>query len=217
MGKPVVGWKVGGIPPALRETLGERWTLGPIFAGTIVESQRSGNILPCIAGGFGAFEAELIVRVAADLNPNRTEFDTAYAESLIGAVFYGVEFAGSPLSGLPGIGPLASIASFGSNLGLCLCDPVESWDDQRLSGEQYYVTINGSLVGQSGLNERLLGQLAFACETSLKLGRPLKAGNYVTTGAITGVHQIEVGDRITLRIEGSEGVREHDFVATAMG
>jgi 2-keto-4-pentenoate hydratase len=42
----------------------------------------------------------------------------------------------------------------------------------------------------------------FALNKCAELGRPLRAGDVISTGAITGVHDIKVGQRSRLVFEG---------------
>ncbi len=64
----VAGWKIGLIAPALREKFGAARIAGPIFAPRI-QIYRPGSVAKAafIPGGFGALEAEFVLRLSADI------------------------------------------------------------------------------------------------------------------------------------------------------
>ncbi|ANC93247.2 2-keto-4-pentenoate hydratase [Azospirillum humicireducens] len=200
----VVGWKVARVPPALEETLGAMRYIGPIFAGTVVTADGGPLSFPVIPGGFGAVEAEFAVRIAADAPADKLDYSPAEAAAFIAAIHAVIEVAGGPLAPVNELGPTASTAVFGNNTGLIVGEEivgaVEGADALRAE-----VLIDGQSVGV-GSSAKLPGgipaALAVALGMAARLGRPLKAGQLVSTGALTGVHSIAIGQQARIAFTG---------------
>ncbi|PWC34568.1 2-keto-4-pentenoate hydratase [Azospirillum sp. TSO35-2] len=200
----VAGWKVARVPPALEETLGAMRYIGPIFAGTVGRAEGGPLSFPVIRGGFGAVEAEFAVRIAADAPADKRDYSPAEAAAFIAAVHAAIEVAGGPLASVNALGPTASTAVFGNNNGLIVGEEiiggVEGADALRAE-----VLIDGQSVGV-GSAAKLPGGIAAAVAVALgmaaRLGRPLKAGQWVSTGALTGVHAVAIGQSARVAFTG---------------
>ena len=200
----VAGWKVARVPPALEETLGAMRYIGPIFARTVSAADGGPLSFPVIPGGFGAVEAEFAVRIAADAPADKLDYSPAEAAAFIAAVHAAIEVAGGPLAPVNTLGPTASTSVFGNNTGLIVGEEivggVEGADALRAE-----VLIDGQSVGV-GSAAKLPGGIAAAVAVALgmaaRLGRPLKAGNWVSTGALTGVHSIAIGQQARVTFTG---------------
>ncbi|CBS91265.1 2-keto-4-pentenoate hydratase [Azospirillum lipoferum] len=200
----VAGWKVARVPPALEEALGAMRYIGPIFAGTVTTADGGPLSFPVIPGGFGAVEAEFAVRIAADAPADKLDYSPAEAAAFIAAVHAVIEVAGGPLAPVNELGPTASTAVFGNNTGLIVGEEivggVEGADALRAE-----VLIDGQSVGV-GSSAKLPGGIAAALAVALgmaaRLGRPLKAGQLVSTGALTGVHSIAIGQQARIAFTG---------------
>ncbi len=200
----VAGWKVARVPPALEEALGAMRYIGPIFAGTVAAADGGSLNFPVIPGGFGAVEAEFAVRIAADAPADKLDYSPAEAAAFIAAVHAAVEVAGGPLAPVNELGPTASTAVFGNNTGLIVGEEIvggiEGADSLRAE-----VLIDGQSVGV-GSAAKLPGGIAAAVAVALgmavRLGRPLKAGQWVSTGALTGVHSIAIGQQARIAFTG---------------
>ena len=192
------------MPPALEEALGAIRFIGPVFAGTVVLSGGGPLSFPVIAGGFGAVEAEFAVRIAADAPADKLDYSPAEAAAFIDAVHAAIEVAGGPLAPVNDLGPTASTAVFGNNTGLIVGEEivgaVEGADILRAE-----VLIDGQSVGV-GSAAKLPGGIPAAVAVALgmaaRLGRPLKAGQWVSTGALTGVHSIAIGQEARICFTG---------------
>jgi 2-keto-4-pentenoate hydratase len=191
----VQGWKVGRIDGDLARVLGEDRFVGPIFKQSVIEDQAAAAF-PVIERGFGAFEAEFVVKLAHDAPIDHQSWAIEDVRALVGALHIGIEVAGSPLSSINVLGPLATIAGFGNNAGLLLGPAVANWDALTLDQLTCEVMIDGEIVGKASARTLPGGPLSafiFALEKTAALGRPLKAGQFICTGAITGVHPFEIG------------------------
>lgn len=197
-GDDIAGWKVGRINGPLATSLGADRFAGPIFAGTIAQAVDGQAPFPMIAAGFGAFEAELLVRIAADAPSDQLLWSVDEARALVGALHVGVEVAGSALSTIHALGPLASIAGFGNNMALIVGPAVTDWQSLSFDDVHCRTSMNGVDVKQAAASAIPGGPftaLAFLLEQTARMGHPLRAGQWVSTGAITGVHAVQIGER----------------------
>lgn len=192
----VVGWKVGYIAPAQRLDRDVR-LLGPIFAGNVRDAAAGAVIeFPVIDGGFSAVEGEFVFRLGADAPADKTQWSAAEAAALVAAMHIGVEIAGSPLATINALGPRVIVSDFGNNAALLLGAEVANW--QSLDEATLVVTtfIENAEVGKgsaASIDGGPLAALAFALSRNARRGRPLRAGDLITTGAVTGVHDILKG------------------------
>ena len=199
----VVGWKVGRIPAELQAELKALRVMGPIFSRHVVQAT-PGRPTPvhCIPGGFAAVEAEYIYRIGRDAPTGKTEWTPEEALDYVETELVGVEFAGSPLATINVLGPRVVAADFGNNAGLILGPEIPNWRTRTDDGPPCAAYVDGVLVGQ-GSPASLPGgppaSLAFLLGVCAGRGRPLKRGQLVTTGAASGIHDIEAGQpaRIT--------------------
>lgn len=205
----VVGWKVGGVPPAQQPALGIHRLAGAIFAGNVWTVGDAPTPLPAIEGGFAAVEAEFIARIGADADPAKTDWTVEEAADQIDAVFIGVELAGSPLSAINDLGSAVVASDFGNNGGLVIGPELTDWRD-RMDAIKVETIIDGVSVGTGGslsLAGGALESVRFLLEHCARWGRPLTAGTLVSTGAVTGVHRIYAGSESTCVFEGVGEVR----------
>lgn len=199
----VVGWKVGRIPPELQAELGAERVNGPIFARHVwAADPAEPTALPVIPGGFAAVEAEYVYRLARDVPAGKVDWTPAEALDYVDEMLVGVEFAASPLATINVLGPRVVASDFGNNRALILGKVVPGWRDRPQDVPPCAAWVAGVLAGE-GSPASIPGgppaSLAFLLSATCARGRPLKAGHYVTTGAASGIHDIEVGQpaRIT--------------------
>lgn len=193
----IAGWKVGRLSPDLAARHGFDRFIGPIFAESI-DSLRTGQPtpFPMIAGGFAAFEAEIVLTLGEDADPARLEWTLEDARTLVSGMNIGIEVAGSSLSTINGLGSIANISGFGNNLGLILGAEIEDWRDRSEESLTCRTTIDGVLAGEgraAGLPGGIMTGLAYALGQAARLGHPMKAGMLISTGAVTGVHVVTAG------------------------
>lgn len=199
----IVGWKVARIGPAFARQFPEERLVGPVFSRNL-HFARIGQIVdfPVIDGGFGAVEAEIVLRVNEDAPVDKKEWSIDEAAELVRSFHLGVETAVSPLATLNDLGPGAVISDFGNNWGVIVGASIGEW---RSIEEIVALTfIDDGFVGRGTafIRQGALGALAFALSKCASRGRPLRAGDYISTGAITGVHDIRSGQQSRLVFEG---------------
>jgi 2-keto-4-pentenoate hydratase len=98
------------------------------------------------------------------------------------------------------------VADFGNNHGLILGPEVPNWRVQLEGGLSCETFIEGQSVGKGGASTALdgpLDALAFLLGHLAQRGKPLRAGQLVSTGAVTGVHDIRIGQRSRVSFNGS--------------
>lgn len=199
----LAGWKVARIPPAQQTLYRDERLIGPAFAPN-VRVAASGAVVDCpvFDGGFAAVEAEIVIVVGRDAPPDKLDWSIDEAQELVGEVCIGIEVASSPLSTLNELGAGAVISDFGNNWGIVIGGAVSGWRTL------YEVTarsfIDDEFVGRgvTSMRHGPLGALAFTLANCARRGRPLQAGAVITTGMITGVHDIRPGQRSRHEFEG---------------
>ena len=198
----VAGWKVGRIPLELQASLNAERVMGPVFRGNVSRAAETPTPVFAIAGGFAAVEAEYIYRMGEDAPAGKTDWTPQAALALVEEELVGVEFAGSPLATINILGPRVVAADFGNNAGLILGRTIPDWRNRTDDWPPCEAWVDGKLVGRgapSSLPGGPAASLAFLMNAVAARGRPLKRGQLVTTGAASGIHDIEAGQtaRIT--------------------
>jgi 2-keto-4-pentenoate hydratase len=196
--EPVAGWKVGRIHPPLSETLGANRLAGPAFTGMVHPADMRGEGL-IFADGFGAAEAEFLFRIGTPPRPDQTSFDLEEVAGLIDAVHIGIEIASSPLPTINSLGPAVTISDFGNNNGILIGAAVDEWADGAYADQEVVVRIDGEPIGSgraSAFPDGPLGSVRFLIENVVRRGFVLQAGWWISTGAITGVHQVRIGQSV---------------------
>jgi 2-keto-4-pentenoate hydratase len=191
----LIGWKVGAIAPPWRHIFGTDRLAGAIFEAGL--RQAGGEVeFPVFVRGFAAVEAEVVLRISHDAPAGKVDWIEREAQALVGAIHIGIETAGSPLATINELGPTAIAADFGNNAGLILGPEIRDWAAQPLRSLAVLTRIDGEIVGRGDVtvpSRGAIGALQFLAGQTARMGRPLKAGMLVSTGAITGVHDIKVG------------------------
>lgn len=201
----IAGWKIGLVPPHLRERLGSDRVAGPIWSRAVWKAEGVVEF-PVFAGGFAAVEAEFVFRMKADAPAGKTDWTDDEAAELVGALHIGVETAGSPMAFINELGSTVVASDFGNNAGLIIGPEVRNWR-ARLGELTAKTEIEGKVVGEgtaSSLPGGPLAGLRFLLAHLAQRNRPLQAGQYVSTGAVTGVHDIIAGQSSRLSF-GADG------------
>jgi 2-keto-4-pentenoate hydratase len=211
----VGGWKVGSIRPDLARTLGQNRLIGPIFSKAIRRVD-SGKCMEfrTFEGGFAAAEPEYVLQIGKDAEAGKSGWTADEARELVCAVFQGVEIAGSPFSAINDLGPAVVVSDFGNNDGLFLGAEVKNWRSRPLAEWRSRLYIDDRLTGEGSVEDLVGGpfeSLRFALEQVARMGRSIREGDFISTGAITGVHRVHAGQRIRAEFDTGETV---DCLAT---
>lgn len=193
----IAGWKVGWIPEPWSSKFGAERLVGPIFSRGVRRCGGESVVdAPVFAHGFAAVEAEFVIELAQDAPAAMTDWTAEAARRLVKTMFIGIEIASSPLQNINDFGPAVVTSDFGNNAGLLLGAEIADWQARPLESLTCETRIDGAVVGR-GTAESVSGgplsALAFALNVNSRRGRPLRAGDFVSTGAATGVHSITAG------------------------
>jgi len=197
--KPVIGWKIGRVLPPLSERFGVDRLAGPIF---VSEPAVDDAAMPVFAQGFAAGEAEFLLRIGRRPPQGQARFTLDEAADLIEAVHVGIEIASSPLAPINRLGAIAVISDFGNNNGLLVGPAVPDW---RSGGfEQWPVTtsIDGAEAGSgraSAFPDGTIGAARFLFELMAGREIALEPGQWISSGAVAGVHHAFAGQTVEAR------------------
>jgi 2-keto-4-pentenoate hydratase len=198
----IVGWKVARIAPELRARLGTERLAGPVFRRSVRRAAGHAIVeFPVFENGFAAVEAEFIVSLGADAPAHKLDWTIAEAAGIAAEMHIGVETAGSPLATINELGPTAIAADFGNNSGVILGPAVRGWRERAFAAPLTVTCIEDRVAGrgQPGAPAgAALESLRFLLEHCARRGRPLRAGHLITTGALTGVHDICAGQSASI-------------------
>jgi len=208
--RPVIGWKIGRLAPDKQPLHGTERLAGPVF-DTVFKPAQGRVDVPVFTGGFAAVEAEYVFRVAHDADPSKTDYSETEALFLVDAMFAGIEMAGSPLATINKLGPTVVASDFGNNFGLILGPKlldltpdmaVSGFQPEALQAFRAVTEIDGAVVGEGGLFTMPGGPLkaiAWLAGALAARGRPLRAGQLISSGATTGIHDIMAGQSSRVR------------------
>jgi 2-keto-4-pentenoate hydratase len=192
---PVRGWKVGRIPPALIKVLGAERVAGPVLRIAELDGDVPGKAA-IFEGGAGAIEAEVMLRLRAV--PDRLTGGDDGA-TWVDEIRAGFEVASSPAPDVHDHAPYGIIADIGINNGLLLGPRLDIDDFATLAVE---TQIDGATVGTGRAIDVLdgpWGSLNFLVDLHRRGVIELKPGQWISAGAITGVHPIGIGGTATAR------------------
>ncbi len=203
------GWKIGLVPPPLRAELGAERLSGPIFSRAVWRDAGTPLPVPVFQGGFAAVEAEFVFRLSQDM-PAEGEINDEALAALAGALHIGVEMAGSPLATINELGPRVVVSDFGNNAGLVLGPEIPGWRALAWADMPTRTLIDGAEVGTgqaSSFPDGAIGAARFLFELMAKRGIALKPGQWISSGAVTGVHDAKPGQHVEARFGGRYTLR----------
>jgi 2-keto-4-pentenoate hydratase len=212
----VAGWKVARVPPQQQPKYAEERLIGPVFAPNVRVAE-PGRIVECpvFEGGFAAVEAEIVICVGRDAPRDKVDWTLDEAADFVGELCIGIEIASSPLATLNALGAGAVVSDFGNNWGVVVGAAVSDW--RALYEVTALSYVDDELVGRgvTSMRHGPIGALAFTLAKCARRGRPLQAGAVISTGMITGVHDIRPGQRSRHVFQGLGEVGCHAVRATA--
>ncbi|MGK6355826.1 2-keto-4-pentenoate hydratase [Sphingomonas sp. DT-207] len=198
-GRRVGGWKVGRINPPLD---GVDRLAGPIFMDSIFHANGETIEMPIFSQGFGAAEAEFLLRFGKAPLAGKRSFTEDEAADLIDAVHVGIEIASSPLPTINELGPTVTISDYGNNNGLVIGRAIPNWREAGIKSWPIELLVNEELIGAATAETMLdgpVGAVRFLLELMAARGIALEPGQWVSSGAVTGVHRVQPGDEVLAR------------------
>jgi 2-keto-4-pentenoate hydratase len=189
----VGGWKVGRIAALLVEKYQAERLGGPIFVDQICYAKDGEIVAMPVLSGFAAVEAEILLKIGTVPDG---ELTLESAKDIVSEVRFGIEIASSPFPGINDHGPAVTASDFGNNFGLVVGPAILDWRDMDMMNAPVCLEIDGVVQGEGVLANMLdgpFGSLAFLNAMLRQRGLSLKEGDWISTGAITGVHQTTTG------------------------
>jgi 2-keto-4-pentenoate hydratase len=199
----VAGWKVARIGQTHQTQYAEERLIGPVFAPNVRVAASDRTIdCPVFDGGFAAVEAEIVICVGRDAPRDKLDWTIDEAAEFVGELCIGIEIASSPLATLNELGPGAVVSDFGNNWGVVVGPAVDDWRGLYEVTAQTFIDDEFVGRGVTSVRQGPLGALAFTLGKAARRGRPLQAGAVISTGMITGVHDIRPGQRALCVFQG---------------
>ena len=195
----VAGWKVARLPPDDRARFSQERLAGPVYRSTVelVESGAEATAR-IFDGGFAAIEAEIVLELGADVSPDFDFRDPAKLAGLVSKAFCGAEIASSPMPFVIELGAMSIISDMGINAGVIVGPEIEGFLSPETNALETMVSIDGALVGNASpgpITEVPFDALRFLIEHCAADSVALPRGTLVSTGMITGVHEVRVGSK----------------------
>lgn len=203
--RPVLGWKVGRIPPAFETDLGCDRLAGPIFSVQWRETEAQPPEMPVFVGGFAAVEAEFVAVIGQDAPKEKTQWSLDETADIISSMHIGLEIASSPLPTINELGPLAVVSDFGNNHGLIVGPEIGRWRERALDSLQCTTFVEDLPVGSGGaftLDGGYLRSVQFLLELSATRRMPLRKGQVIATGQTNGIHDVIPGQSASIEFAG---------------
>lgn len=195
----IAGWKVGMVPKSFRARLNAERLSGPIFKTSVFGIEPGATkTMPIYSGGFAAVEAEFVFRLATTIAPTERIFSDRELVGLVAALHVGAEIASSPMAAVNKLGPCCVVSDFGNNAGLLVGPSVPNWSSLPLDSLTAKVTIDDVVVGSasaSAIEGGLLQALRYLIEACAGRGLTLQQGTYVSSGAVTGIHEVSADSK----------------------
>ena len=199
----VAGWKVAMLSPADSSRLSAERLVGPVFRSSIhTVEPGSCQVMPVYEGGFAAVEAEIVLELGVTVQPSDRDYSDEELADIVSAVYGGSEIASSPMAVVNERGPTSVISDLGNNAGVIVGPEISDWRSLTPGALSATVTIDDDVVGEAtaeAIAEGPLQALRVLIGVSASRGVVLPAGTLVSTGAITGVHDMQVSS--TARID----------------
>ena len=214
----VVAWIVAKLSASDRAQFESDRLIGPIF-GTSIQKLTSDSLatVHVYKDGFAAIEAEYALELGETVKPSdRVYSDQALAE-LVSSVYAAAEVASSPMAAVNSIGAMAVIPDFGANCGLVVGPKIPNWCSLPAGALTAIVSIDGTKAGEA-TTKAIRGDPLQAVRALIDVCRhrdiELPKGTLVSTGALTGVHDVTVTSTACLDF-GSFGSFEVRFEAVS--
>lgn len=217
----IAGWKVGRVSPPASERYGADRLAGPIFARTIAYDDGR-SALPeglVYEGGFGAAEAEFVLRLGSSPPAGKTRYSLDDAAALVDRVHVGIEIASSPLPTINDLGPAVIVSDFGNNNGLIVGAEIPDWRTVDFAAWIATTLVDGVEAGHGAATafpDGPLGSVRFLLNLAAARGIALAPGTWVSSGAISGVHAVRPGQLVEARF-GSRAVVRCRIAAVPRG
>lgn len=190
-GEPRAGWKIGATNQAIQAWLG---TDRP-FAGPLFEAHCHGSGTPLRASpGLRGVEIEVAFRLDEDLPARAAPYGLEEVQAAVGTVHPAIEVVATRQD-MPGLDALRAIADFGLNDAFVHGPVIGGWASLDLPSIEATCIVNGE-TRASGPASVVLGSPLEALRWLADEGAGLRAGEWVSTGTLTGLVAVAPGDHV---------------------
>lgn len=212
----VVGWKIARFPPVDRGRFLAERLFGPAFRSTVHRIE-SGSVAESRIhdGGFAVIEAEFVLELGAAIPPSDRIWSNGELSGYVSKAFGGAEIASSPMPGVIDLGGMAIIPDLGINVGVIAGPEIEDFESLAADALRVSVLVDDKVVGESQpgpITDDPFEALRLLIEHCGHQRIELPKGTLVSTGLLTGAHDVTVGS--TARVDyGPFGVFDVRFDA----
>jgi 2-keto-4-pentenoate hydratase len=192
----VAGWKVAMMPLADRERFSVQRLAGPVFRSSIHKAETDlRHVVPVYEGGFAAIEAEFVLQLGTTVRPATRGYSDEELIEVLSEACCGAEIASSPMAVVNERGATSIISDFGNNAGVLVGPEIQDWAPRPLDSLPATVSVDDVVVGDATAAAVPGGPLQafrFLVNHCAARGIELPAGTVVSTGAVTGVHDVQI-------------------------
>ncbi len=191
---PIGGWKVGSPSPT------GPFTCAPLPTSRIMPSPARVEQDACPDRGV---EAEIAVRMAADLPPRDLEYSRDEVMRAIGSAHPAIELLQSRFSDVDAVDPLSALADSLSHHGLVWGEAIPDWQAIDLGTEGVRVLVNGVEIKRATGNPAgdMLRLVVWMANEGARWAGGLRAGQFVTTGSWTGKDFVPPGATVRMAFD----------------
>ncbi|WP_446830033.1 2-keto-4-pentenoate hydratase [Candidatus Foliamicus sp.] len=199
----VAAWKVARLSSADRKRFSAERLAGPAFKSLIrAVEPGSSEVMAIYKGGFAAIEAEYALELGVTVPPSGKDYSDEELADLVRAVYGAAEIASSPLARVSQLGAMSVISDFGANAGLVVGPRIFGWRSLDPGALSVSVAVDDVGVGEASpgaIAGDPLQALRFLIGLSASRGIALPEGALISTGALTGVHEVQLSS--TVRVD----------------
>ncbi|MBT5413672.1 MAG: hydratase [Rhodospirillaceae bacterium] len=186
--QPIGGWKVGAAVPKFQELVGAPSPVaGRMLASTILESPAE---IYGAAFHMRIVESEYGWRLGKDLPPREKDYSREEVEAAVAALHPAIEVADCNYSTGLKAGAFSLVADNALAAAFVYAPEIPDWRNQPLESHVVRMTIDGETVGEGDAEDvggHPIMPLIWLANDRSRRGDGLKAGQFVTTGSVTGV------------------------------
>ncbi|MEZ5739025.1 MAG: fumarylacetoacetate hydrolase family protein [Burkholderiaceae bacterium] len=198
LGWPRAGWKIAAIKPQMQRQLRtDRPIYGPVYEGWIHRSPHrfTGRTLlhPLV-------EMEFVVQLRSDLPPRSEPYVAGEVGDAVATMHPAIEMAECRFVHDAHFPPLPAIIADGCGSGsLVIGQAIDDWVHQPIAGQEVVLRVNGIVKRRGNAADALghpLEPLTWLANALSRRGHGLLAGQFVSTGTLTGMQLARLGDSV---------------------
>lgn len=192
-----VGWKIAATSDVSQGLIGvDGPAMGPVFRDHLHPTPATLTVVPAHGSAIECEIAFVMKSAVTEADAGREAVLAATARALIAVEMIGCRVEG----GVKGAGPVVLVSDYAFNAALVTGPAIDNWRAVDLIKIKAAAVINGE-VRNEGTGAAVLGDpvnsLVWAANEAVRIGRPLQAGDIISTGTMTGVTPVKAGDKLS--------------------